>query len=1286
MKLNSEQIKTLTYHLGFLERKKHPSYLILIDIIKNILDESQTDDVHKTAIANLKEIVREKNHPSAIPATTVLSKCYEWGIGVDADQIYANKLLEKAAKLGDGPAAFSIAYSALILKKNSKDVNIIELFKQAAAVDYPPALTNLGILYYRGEIVVQDRQYGLQLLRRAAILGSETATQALQKILSNYETEQDQKIKLEEHQQDPYQIEAAKKRAEQGSGEAYHYLATLFLKGIGVTKDEKYAVSLLEKSCDLKYPEAMHDLGVFYFISSENDKKRGFELFKQAADMENVNAICSLATCYLNGHGVTADQKYAIELYNKAAEKSSYSALSNLATCYSEGLGVEKNYKAAGEYFLRALSEFNNKKINALRNGLQNSILIEELETDVAINLNGMTKIGIYFFEGVEVQKDIDYGCKLLQKSSEHGNKVATLFLGTCFFNGHNVEQNYKEAIHYLQKSAQHGFDTAQYHLGLCYLHGYGIEKSIKRAIELLALASKKSVLAVRELMEIYRLGKFITKDYHYIIELFKLAQRLNADYQEADINGTMEITDNNELNILFKNILPIQSINLPQSFIEYDFTMILLENFKENAIEQAKQLDIFKWINQLFIHPQYLKNGDIQIAVTNFKDEKNYAEALQILKFSEKDTVTITSKDKLQIMKFIIQGSQQTSFSVNVLLSEVWKICVLEDVNVKRKLKKIFSQESITLQNESQSILDRLHVITKKKNNMSTSENIWKAHFLKGTELERAFQKLLIQCQEFISTHDFESSTRQFNNKIKTFQKLKIERVQRLSEVYKKLINSYEQLLQLQKAFQRKHDRFKTMIMDLLKSFQHQSASKLLRKLEKIDNKIIDLSKILSESAESIQMSHDKIENESSVFLNNYSKKKNNDKTNENENAQSEMKANEDNAALEAKKYEEQLKSIQREHERQAHKLKMAQKKLESIEYEKKKVLELEKNRNHELKERNEMQAFSSSAEDIFGTKYRRKRKKQSQFNRGLFRINNGQLSLDTCGGITQYVSFLEAKIALEQCLRNAPIDGKEEEYYKLELFVDSLVLLNTLVNALDCNKQISSLSCIGPHLSRKFRNAMHHDYELFKDLWGNKNRMIALNFEIREMASLLLQLFSKDTRLENKVIDEVLKSNKILGIIMSESYMIPNKTAEICKLHLFQCARILSQIHRNTVKIFHPYLQAAGDFLVGRLGLYYSYYADHFYFDSDYKDIHARFAKFRAAGNAVRHITSAPMVPTDPSDPTALTAPSYKVISPTFNSTVDIFPTTCLEGKETEILPALIISKSRKLTDINN
>ncbi|MFO7660244.1 MAG: tetratricopeptide repeat protein, partial [Candidatus Cloacimonadaceae bacterium] len=93
---------------------------------------------------------------------------------------------------------------------------------------------------------------------------------------------------------------------------------------------------------DQALPEGQTALGICYMKGEgvEQDYKRAYSLFQEAAKQKYPEAQFQLGVMYYGGEGVQANNKEAVKWFRMAAEQGHCPAQLNLGICYYEGTGV----------------------------------------------------------------------------------------------------------------------------------------------------------------------------------------------------------------------------------------------------------------------------------------------------------------------------------------------------------------------------------------------------------------------------------------------------------------------------------------------------------------------------------------------------------------------------------------------------------------------------------------------------------------------------------------------------------------------------------------------------------------------------------------------------------------------------------------------------------------------------------------------------------------------------------------------------------------------------------
>ena len=140
-----------------------------------------------------------------------------------------------------------------------------------------------------------------------------------------------------------------RRAADGGNTPAMSNLGLLYEEGKGVPKDEAKAVELYTRAMnDEDNPEsqAMVNLGIMYLDGRgglQKDEHKAVELFRKAADGDNLNGMVMLGAMYQDGEGgLPKDRTQAVNWYKKSADKGNEYAKKLLKELQTSGLTGQK--------------------------------------------------------------------------------------------------------------------------------------------------------------------------------------------------------------------------------------------------------------------------------------------------------------------------------------------------------------------------------------------------------------------------------------------------------------------------------------------------------------------------------------------------------------------------------------------------------------------------------------------------------------------------------------------------------------------------------------------------------------------------------------------------------------------------------------------------------------------------------------------------------------------------------------------------------------------------------
>ena len=261
------------------------------------------------------------------------------------------------------------------------------LLTQAAEIEDPFALFDLGLCYEKGDGVPQDKKKAIELLQKAAEMGN---TDAMNKLgVCHYEkgdgVSQDKKKATE----------LFLKASDMGNTSAMVYLGTCYDKGGNVSPDKKKAIELFQRASSMGDTDAMFILGACYMIGDRvpQDKKKAIELYQKAAGMGSTQAIVCLAVLSAVEDDVSQDKDKTTESHQKATDMCNTAALSILAA-YSAGVGGVSQNKEKAIELLQSTAGMGNAHALAQLNRQDKSVTTHNFTEDELLSLIQSAKSG----------------------------------------------------------------------------------------------------------------------------------------------------------------------------------------------------------------------------------------------------------------------------------------------------------------------------------------------------------------------------------------------------------------------------------------------------------------------------------------------------------------------------------------------------------------------------------------------------------------------------------------------------------------------------------------------------------------------------------------------------------------------------------------------------------------------------------------------------------------------------------------------------------------------------
>jgi TPR repeat protein len=259
----------------------------------------------------------------------------------------------------------------------------VNLLKDAVAVGYPKAMTNLGVCYLNGVGVekcdVEARQFFTAAAHKKDALAMYYV--GYLKLKGAFLKDPDNTdFSLTEYAECADLFRYVVDR-EPKNDHAHYYLGYLYQNGLGVDQDNTTALRYYWKAVKLSGERnslACFKLGMLYTGNGQNglvERDRAVYWFQKAADMDEKNACNVMGVMHERGdENVVKDYQKAFEYYTKGAQLGSLDAKFNLGSLLlntkDTAALVEKDGNSAVSYILDAAAKGNCRAIDIIQHAI----------------------------------------------------------------------------------------------------------------------------------------------------------------------------------------------------------------------------------------------------------------------------------------------------------------------------------------------------------------------------------------------------------------------------------------------------------------------------------------------------------------------------------------------------------------------------------------------------------------------------------------------------------------------------------------------------------------------------------------------------------------------------------------------------------------------------------------------------------------------------------------------------------------------------------------------------
>lgn len=423
----------------------------------------------------------------------------------------------------------------------------------------PEALFLIAECTMRGVTVAKDIQKGAELHIQAAALGLSASMNRIGEM---------HRMGMGMEMNDEAAFSWFVKASEKGDPAGLDNLGRCYFYGLGVERDIDTARDVFKVAADKGHAFAQYSYGNLLF--AKRQFKEALPYFEKSSRGGCVPAIVRMGDMYRQGLGVTVDEKKAFELWNQAAKMNEPSVYEHLARAYENGWGVKVDEKNALALYTKAWNSGNRRigprladmyltakgtprdptrafeiyKVGAELGDGKSMIGMAELMLKgdgTPINVAGAEKllvqaaekgfpealmrVGEMYEYGRGVKRSPERAFKYYLMAKEKGSVEAIVRTGWMYESGQGVEVDVPKAAQLYVEAAENGSVSGARRAGIAYLKGLGVEINEQKAFELIDKAHQAGDgKATYLLVPMYEQGRGVKKSHPKALELVPIA------------------------------------------------------------------------------------------------------------------------------------------------------------------------------------------------------------------------------------------------------------------------------------------------------------------------------------------------------------------------------------------------------------------------------------------------------------------------------------------------------------------------------------------------------------------------------------------------------------------------------------------------------------------------------------------------------------------------------------------------------------------------------------------
>lgn len=303
--------------------------------------------------------------------------------------------------------------------------------------------------------------------------------------------------------------------------------------------EKRILIDYFVKQGEVTQQEAVFTVGVIEQVLTQVQMQKYIVNFESIKDqiLENGSLIQIklIALAYYEGEGVLQDYEEAYKLFIYLFEHGDYTVLSYLGYMLEYGLGVEEDIISAIDFYEQgSLNQDDDCLYHLGICYLNGKGYVQNEEMAISYLKQSQTIAAYKTLANLYEKKKLPGEAFYYYQKAAHDYDIDALYkVGICYFDGTGVHKNIEEAKKYLTYASYLNQKDSFCKLGLMMIEGIGMDKDIEKGLEYLHKAAMlKCVDSYLYLAKFYEFGQYVEKDIHRSIMYYQKAIELNNDHE----------------------------------------------------------------------------------------------------------------------------------------------------------------------------------------------------------------------------------------------------------------------------------------------------------------------------------------------------------------------------------------------------------------------------------------------------------------------------------------------------------------------------------------------------------------------------------------------------------------------------------------------------------------------------------------------------------------------------------------------------------------------------------